>query len=383
VKYATDITVQKLEYADFMGQMSAIARSQAVIEFHLDGTIVTANENFLSTMGYTLNEIQGKHHSMFVDMDYRNSPEYQIFWQKLRNGEFQSGEYKRLGKNGKLIWIQASYSPILDLNGKPFKVVKYATDLTAEKEAKAELAKDFETNVQSLVQSLYSSSGDMQITSQTLAASAEQTSQQSSVVASTAEELSASINEISKQLSLATEFVQTTVVEAQKSDVMVSELVSAADKIGSIVQIIKGISSQTNLLALNATIEAASAGDAGKGFAVVAAEVKELAKQTTTQAQEIESLIHNIQVASTSTATGITEIQKSIAQVSDISHSIASAVEEQSAATQEVSRNIAGVTAAADETGNASHLMLSTSQQLSERSHDLQERVNHFLELIR
>jgi methyl-accepting chemotaxis protein len=113
VKYATDITAQKLEYANFVGQMNAIGRSQAVIEFQLDGTIITANDNFLKTVGYTLDEIQGKHHSMFVEPEYRNSSDYQMFWHRLRDGEFQTAEYKRFGKNGKEIWIQASYNPIL------------------------------------------------------------------------------------------------------------------------------------------------------------------------------------------------------------------------------------------------------------------------------
>lgn len=134
VKYATDITEQKLRNADFEGQLGAIGKSQAVIEFALDGKILTANENFLNTVGYTLVEIQGQHHSMFVDEKYKTSTEYRIFWEKLGRGEYDAGQYRRLGKGGKEIWIQASYNPILDMNGKPFKVVKYATDITGDKE---------------------------------------------------------------------------------------------------------------------------------------------------------------------------------------------------------------------------------------------------------
>ncbi len=132
VKYATDITQSKLQAADFAGQLSAINKAQAVIEFSLDGKILHANDNFLNTLGYTLAEIKGQHHSMFADPVYRASPEYRVFWDKLGRGEFDAGEYKRIGKGGKEIWIQASYNPIMDMNGQPFKVVKYATDVTAQ-----------------------------------------------------------------------------------------------------------------------------------------------------------------------------------------------------------------------------------------------------------
>ncbi|HVN03175.1 MAG TPA: PAS domain-containing protein [Bryobacteraceae bacterium] len=133
VKYATDVTRQKLTNADYAGQIAAIGKSQAVIEFNMDGTIVTANDNFLKTLGYTLDEVKGRHHSLFVDEAYRQSGEYREFWAKLNRGEYQAAEYKRIGKGGKEVWIQASYNPILDLNGKPFKVVKYATDVTQER----------------------------------------------------------------------------------------------------------------------------------------------------------------------------------------------------------------------------------------------------------
>jgi methyl-accepting chemotaxis protein len=135
VKFATDVTEQKLRNADYSGQVAAIGKSQAVIEFKMDGTVLTANDNFLKTLGYRLEEIQGRHHSMFVDEAYRQSYEYKEFWAALNRGEYQAAEYKRIGKGGKEVWIQASYNPIMDLNGKPFKVVKYATDITPQKQA--------------------------------------------------------------------------------------------------------------------------------------------------------------------------------------------------------------------------------------------------------
>ena len=132
IKFATDITADKERAADFEGQLAAIGKAQAVIEFSLDGRILHANANFLATLGYSLEEIKGKHHSLFVDPAHRNEVEYRLFWEKLGRGEYDSGQYKRIGKGGKEIWIQAAYNPIMDVNGKPVKVVKYATDITAE-----------------------------------------------------------------------------------------------------------------------------------------------------------------------------------------------------------------------------------------------------------
>ena len=127
VKYATDITDQKMRSADFEGQLAAIGKAQAVITFSLDGRILSANDNFLKAMGYSLDEIKGQHHSIFVDSAYRSSAEYRSFWERLGRGEYDSGQYKRIAKGGKEVWIQASYNPIMDMNGRPFKVVKYAT----------------------------------------------------------------------------------------------------------------------------------------------------------------------------------------------------------------------------------------------------------------
>lgn len=135
VKYATDVTKQKLLNADYQGQIAAISKAQAVIEFGMDGAVISANENFLNALGYSLHEIKGKHHSMFVEDSYRESSAYKDFWDKLNRGEYQAAEYKRIGKGGREVWIQASYNPIFDLNGKPFKVVKYATDITPQKKA--------------------------------------------------------------------------------------------------------------------------------------------------------------------------------------------------------------------------------------------------------
>jgi methyl-accepting chemotaxis protein len=161
VKYATDVTQQKLVNADYQGQIAAIGKSQATIEFKMDGTIVAANDNFLKTMGYTLEEVKGKHHSMFVDEVYRQSGEYREFWAKLNRGEYQAAEYKRIGKGGKEVWIQASYNPILDISGKPVKVVKYATDITPQKVALAAMQADAAMLLKAAVEGKLSTRADV------------------------------------------------------------------------------------------------------------------------------------------------------------------------------------------------------------------------------
>ncbi len=132
VEYATDITAERLHAADTGGQIDAISKAQAVIEFSMDGKVLAANDNFLRALGYTLPEILGQHHAMFVAAQFRDSMDYRLFWEKLRRGEYDAGLYKRIGKGDREVWIQASYNPIIDMNGKPIKVVKYATDVTAE-----------------------------------------------------------------------------------------------------------------------------------------------------------------------------------------------------------------------------------------------------------
>ena len=132
VKFATDVTAAKLQIAEYEGMIRAIERAQAVIEFELDGTIITANDNFLRIFGYTLDEIRGRHHRMFCDPGYAESPEYARFWQRLGRGEYEADEFRRIDKNGAEVWLQASYNPILDMEGRPMKVVKFASDITIE-----------------------------------------------------------------------------------------------------------------------------------------------------------------------------------------------------------------------------------------------------------
>ncbi len=398
VKYATDVTESKLLAADTSGQIASISKSQAIIEFGVDGTIITANDNFLSTMGYRLDEIKGRHHSMFVEESFRNTAEYGEFWDKLRRGEYQAAVYKRIGKGGREVWIQASYNPILDLNGKPFKVVQYATEVTEHVKAKIDLQQKVETIVEVVraatqgdltqeisvsgsdaigqmgeglahfFKSLRSSVKKILQNAQSVGESAEklislssqmvrdagETASQAKIVSDTSGEVSknvsvmatggdemlTSIRLIAGSSNESARVAKEAVAAAANAKLIISELGDSSTKIGNVIKLITSIAQQTNLLALNATIEAARAGEAGKGFAVVAHEVKELAKETAKATNEIGVKIEAIQSSTKSAVLAIGQIDSVINQIDEISASIASAVEEQTATTNEMGRNV-------------------------------------------
>ncbi len=307
VKFATDISAQKLRNANFEGQIEAIGKSQAVIEFGMDGIVLNANQNFLDTLGYSLAEIQGKHHSMFVPPEDRNSEAYREFWANLNRGEFQSGEYRRIGRGGKDVWIQASYNPIRDLNGKPYKVVKYATDTTAQVIARKK--------------------------SDAVRAMMEQ-------VAAGAEELNASVREISQAMVRSKDTATDAVERVEAADQQAQRLSTAAGSMSSIVELIGDITGQINLLALNATIESARAGEAGRGFAVVAAEVKNLANQAKQATDKIGTEIGNLTGISSDVVNALNSIKAAIQSVNEYVSSTAAAVEEQSTVTSEMSSSM-------------------------------------------
>ena len=307
VKFATDVTQQKLRTADLAGQIAAIGKSQAVIEFNMDGSVLTANENFLKTLGYSLGEIQGKRHSMFVDASERDGAAYREFWANLNAGRYQAGEFKRIGKGGREIWIQASYNPILNLNGKPFKVVKYATDTTAQV-----IARKKSDSVRGMMET----------------------------VAAGAEELNASVREISETMTKSRQTASAAVVRVDAADQQAQRLSAASESMGGIVELIGNITGQINLLALNATIESARAGEAGRGFAVVASEVKNLANQAKQATDKIGQEIGNLNGISADVVSALTAIKQSIQEVSEYVTSTAAAVEEQSTVTSEMSTSM-------------------------------------------
>jgi len=307
VKFATDVTAQKLKNADLGGQISAIAKSQAVIEFNMDGTIITANDNFLNAVGYSLLEIKGKHHSMFVEAAERDSAAYRDFWASLNHGEYQAAEYKRIGKEGREIYIQASYNPIFDLNGKPFKVVKYATDTT-----KQVLVRMGNERVRGMMET----------------------------VAAGAEELNASVREISEAMTKSRDTAMGAVDRVSTADAQAQRLAEAAQSMIGIVDLINNITGQINLLALNATIESARAGEAGRGFAVVASEVKSLANQAKQATDKIGTEIGNLNTISGDVVSALTAIKQAISSVSEYVTSTAAAVEEQSTVTNEMSTSM-------------------------------------------
>ena len=395
VKFASDITEQKLKNAEFQGKVEAIGKSQAVIEFNLDGTIITANENFLSTVGYSLDEIKGKHHRMFCEPSYASTPAYSQFWDKLNRGEFEAAEYKRLGKNSKEIFINASYNPILNAEGKPFKVVKYATDVTELRRVIIAL--------ESMAGGLASSATQLTSMATQMSENAKRTSQDSEyatgissevasgvqIVATNTEEMVASIKEISRSANESAQMSRDTLHNALETNKTISKLGASSQEIGNVIKVISSIAQQTNLLALNATIEAARAGDAGKGFAVVANEVKELAKQTAKATEDITNKIGAIQKDSTAAVEAISEISASIEKLNSLSGAIAASVEEQTATTNEVSRvvvqsskgveNIAtsvrAVSSAAEVNMSASAETLNSAKGLTDSAEELRSLI--------
>lgn len=390
-KQPTPKATAKHSHTEVKGWLDAINGSQAVIEFNLDGTIISANPNFLGAAGYTLPEIQGQHHRMFCEPTFAASPAYTQFWAKLNRGEFEAAEYKRVGKNGKEIWINASYNPILNAAGKPFKVVKYATDVTELRRVIIAL--------ESMAGGLASSATQLTSMATQMSDNAKKTSQDSEyasglssevasgvqIVATNTEEMVASIKEISRSANESAQMSRETLNNAIETNKTIAKLGASSQEIGNVIKVISSIAQQTNLLALNATIEAARAGDAGKGFAVVANEVKELAKQTAKATEDITNKIGAIQKDSAAAVEAIAEISSSIEKLNSLSGAIAASVEEQTATTNEVSRvvvqsskgvesistSVRAVNTAAEVNMSASAETLNSARGLTESAEEL------------
>lgn len=344
IKYATDVTLQKMDYANLLGQVNAIKKSQAVIEFNLQASIIDANENFLNAMGYSLEEIKGQNHGIFVDPAYRDTSEYQQFWDKLRQGEFIRQQFMRIGKGGRIVWLEASYNPIFDLNGKPFKVVKFATDITDHVKLLADLKNMIDINFAEIETAIRQSDNEAHVAG----TAASETSSNVQTVAASSEELSASISEISNSMARSQEATDAAVERTSSAGSATQRLSNAAKAVGGIVLLIQNIAGQINLLALNATIESARAGEAGKGFAVVAQEVKNLARQAANATEKIAQEIDAVQSVSNEVVSALNGITQAIEAVRHNVGITASAVEEQSAVTRDMSANMQNASVAVD-----------------------------------
>ncbi|SEQ39390.1 methyl-accepting chemotaxis sensory transducer with Pas/Pac sensor [Devosia sp. YR412] len=391
VKFATDITAAKLNSADTRGQLDAIGKSQAVIEFSITGEILTANANFCSALGYRLDEIKGQHHRMFVRPEEASDRAYGAFWAALARGEFQSAEYLRIGKGGREVWIQATYNPIFDMNGVPFKVVKYATDITARKRAvqllgeglatlaRGDLTGDIDgqfsgeldevrtaynstlAKFASIIERIRDTSGTLKVATTELLAGAndlsERTSRQAAAIEQTSaamDQLASTVSDNAKRADSASGKSRSVSKTAEDTGTVMSEanmamerITQSSGKISNIIGMIDDIAFQTNLLALNASVEAARAGDAGKGFAVVAVEVRRLAQSAASASNDVKALIEQ-------SATEVSSGSKLVAQATDkltamldgikenelLIRGIAQASQEQSSAIEQVTTAI-------------------------------------------
>ena len=389
VKFASDVTAIKRRNAEYESKVSAIGKAQAVIEFDMQGNVLDANDNFLAVMDYELSDIQGEHHRMFCEPEYAGSADYRKFWQKLNRGEFDAGRYKRLGRHGKAVWIQATYNPILDLNGKPYKVVKFAIDISdqvnLENSIQARSASDGRkvnallesvaraargdltchivpegaepidllaggisemiTDLRGVIGTVVSAANGFADASHAIAERATGVAVGTQALGATVEEMNASIdgltfsiNSIAENTSNADSLAQATQQEAEAGARAVAKSIEAMDlinrsseDIGEIVKVISEIASQTNMLAFNAAIEAARAGEHGLGFSVVADEVRKLAERSSQATKEISKLI-NESVKRVSTGSEISR------QASDAFDKIVSGVAKTTLAISDISK---------------------------------------------
>ncbi|SIQ40628.1 methyl-accepting chemotaxis sensory transducer with Pas/Pac sensor [Janthinobacterium sp. TND4EL3] len=329
IKFATDITAAKRLSSETAGKIDAIARSQAVIEFDMRGTILTANSNFLRAVGYTLEEVQGQHHSMFCDDALVQSEGYRNFWADLGEGKFKSARFHRFAKHGAAIWLQATYNPILDTNGRAFKVVKFAMDITQQVER--------EQTVSSRVAGI----GDVM------------------------QELAGAIDSIGQGAAHANTIAQQTEQHARQGRVLLGqsidsilEIQKSSQDVQEIVSTISDIAIQTNLLAFNAAVEAARAGEHGRGFAIVADEVRKLAEKSGDAARNIARLIDATIGRVDQSGTLSEQVRLSFEQIRDSVHNTTQSIgqiDQATAAQVDSSRHVAQLLTDLQATAAAGH----------------------------
>ncbi|WP_255606801.1 PAS domain-containing methyl-accepting chemotaxis protein [Asticcacaulis sp. AND118] len=374
VKLASDITKEKAKSIDHEGKVNAISRAQAVIEFTPQGEIITSNENFLGVFGYDLKEIVGQHHRIFCESQYARSAEYREFWDRLGRGEFQAGEFKRLGKGGKEVFIQADYNPILDNTGTIVKVVKFATDTTEAVRRRIRnegLSRQIDGQLSDVMKQML---GATQMAASVSTASTE-TGSVVNAVAAASEELSASVKEIASSMNHARESVEGIFRHAEGAGSFAQALNASAAQMNNVVDMIRQIASQINLLALNATIESARAGDAGKGFAVVASEVKSLANQAARSTETISKEIDSMQSVTTEVVTALGLITSNITTVLDNVSGVASAIAQQDAVSSEISGNMQAAVSAVHEIDEKLSYLTTTFDEVAQASGQVKENV--------
>jgi methyl-accepting chemotaxis protein len=433
VKFATDITARVKRDADYEGQLRAISKSQAVIEFTLDGTIITANDNFLQTLGYQLSEVQGKHHRMFVESDYANSGEYRDFWEQMKRGDYQAGVFKRVARNGDEIWIRASYNPIMDASGRPYKVVKYASDTTEQQklniaikqvleetqlaltalskgDLSARMHGDFtgqfaalQNTVNECFEHLSQTMADIRKVAFNVTSNSESVAQGSLELnrrtgeqAARLEETSASMEEITSTVkenatnaATANELVLTASEQAHKGGEIVRDAVESMEglsqsskKISEIIGVIDDIAFQTNLLALNASVEAARAGEQGRGFAVVASEVRNLAGRSASAAKEIKDLIEDSAVRVKRSSQLVNQSGKSLNEIVSEVNKVTEAISNISRVSKEQSLGISAVNSAITKIDELTQHNSSLVEQSASASENLNRQAGELSEMV-